>query len=212
MPVGIQFVTVPSTSIKIAPQEMLLPNPFPNPEKVNALAQKVLTGDELNELEWARLRVGNVVDGGSTFFRRTFSFPDPFSQYFSYGFDYFNLKHPAIQWLLRVAAAVAGQIGINAARTTPEGAAHHWIHHISWQIKQGHPCYETFFPAWQSLIEAAARLPKIKSIAKPHCPEFGEFVPGSISMTKREQMEQKLSPNTFDLFTDTTWGNAVSPK
>jgi len=206
-PVGLRFVTLPKPLDRPQPQELRIPRLLTKPENVRPLMEKILADSKyFTEEEWGRLRSGNVVDGGSIFTRRSFEFPEPFCEYFSHGFDYFNLRHPTVQWLVRLAAASALQNGAMGDHNSAAGIVHAALHFIAWDIKQADPCYESFANYWPLIIASAKRLPMIGDFPIPPCPTFEEFIPRSIVATKREAFEQKQTIRPLEFRTDQPWG------
>lgn len=210
LPIELEFVTLPLMPELPQPLEVHFPREKRGPENVRYLRKRILNGGSLSRSEWGRLRAANVVDGGGTFFTKAFEFPEPFSNHFSFGFEYFNLHHPAVQWLARAEAAVGEKGGGTAASGSPEAHAHHWIHDISWNIKQRQPCYEVLPQIWKSIGDAVSKLPSMHGGPVPDLPVFTEFIPGSLVLTKREYFEEKLFDKKADYFTKQPWGGQLA--
>ncbi len=207
LPVDLEFVTLPSASELPQPLEVHHPGAKPNPENVRDLRRRLLNGGTLDRNEWGRLRAANSADGGGALFRKAFLFPKPFSNHFSFGFDYFNLNHPAVQWMARV-EAITGEVGgAHADLGSPGALAYRRLLDISRNIKQQQPCYEVLPLIWKAMGDAVSKLPSMHGDPVPGCPDFSEFIPKSLVLTKREYMEEKFAEKKPDYFTEQVWGS-----
>lgn len=202
-PIALRFVRLPKPFHAPQPQEIRMPRRNLQPENVRPLMAKALSDARgLSSEEWARLRVGSEVEGGTSLTRHVFEFPQPFADHFAFGLDYFNLRHPTVQWLVRVAAAGTLAGGINAEPGSAGAFTSNWLRRLK---PQADCCYEVFEAHWQG-AGSMTRLSSLAGVPIPPCPGFDEFIPGSLLKTRRDVFEHKSMPKTCDFLTAEPWG------
>jgi hypothetical protein len=177
-PMALIFLRFQAPAEGLTPERVLMPRPSPRPESIRPLLERMKSDPlSLNPDEWGRVRVAANVDGGHFMARKSFLFPAPFNGSFAFGLEYFNLQHPAAQWLVRVATIIFLQGGVHPPRRSNVADIHNFFSQLFQQHIRSYPFFAQWWQATHRLIEGASggHIPP-----PPPCPSFEEFVPSSL--------------------------------